>query len=241
VLGLATAPWSSEAAADDALAGDVEETASQWPGLQQAADSKPVEILQALRLEFGGFNAQIIEPLLKHAALYQEAGQHESALLFLDAAWQSSRRAFGFYNATLVTLLEAMIYNNLERQDWEAVDNNYAYLETLYTRLYEPSDPRLEEGLRQVSSWHVNAANLNIDNRSTSHLLAARQVFMKRLDSARLLRSPDDPLIEYLQDGLAIAEYNLRAIKRERHAAAYSDVPFAREPLWADSGRSAPR
>ncbi|MEQ8312489.1 MAG: hypothetical protein RL839_12765 [Gammaproteobacteria bacterium] len=150
-----------------------------------------------------------LESLVQEAIRIQEAGNHEHAVLVFEKAWQTSRVAYGLYHQAQIPLLESMIASQIELEQWQSIDNHYAYLELLYSRLYDTEDVMLEAGLQKISSWHINAFNLNLDGKREQHLRKARSLLKLRLEVAANTLPAGDPKFEFLTESIRLSEQYL--------------------------------
>lgn len=157
-----------------------------------------------------------LESLVQEAIRIQEAGNHERAVAIFEKAWQTSRVAYGLYHQAQIPLLESMIASQIELEQWQSIDNHYAYLELLYLRLYDTKDLMLEAGLQKISSWHINAFNINLDGRREQHLRKARSLLKLRLEVAANTLPEGHPKFEFLNDSIRLSEQYLYLMS-ERH------------------------
>jgi tetratricopeptide (TPR) repeat protein len=169
----------------------------------------PIDPIQALDTNFGPYDYRLAEPLQSLGSQLEGAGNYSDALLFYQQALHVTRVNNGLYHESQVEILKRIIENNKALQNWEEVNNHFAYLEHLYQRIYEVKDPRLEVGLQQVVSWHVNALNINLEGKRIEHLQKANKLFKLRLKIAELTLTPDDPKFAFLHHNIAICERQL--------------------------------
>lgn len=164
---------------------------------------------------FNPYQSDQLNTLLRQALVNQESGDHQQALSLFEQAWQISRISHGLYHESQIDLIDQMVYSAMELGSWEVVDSNYDYLRHLYSRLYDIDDPRLETGLQKISSFHVNAYNLNIDGKREYHLRKAAQIFDIRLQVASLTLSEGHPKFGFLQESLAISRHQLYLMSQQ--------------------------
>lgn len=164
---------------------------------------------------FNPYQSEQLDLLLRQALASQESGDHQLALSLFEQAWQISRISHGLYHESQVDLIDLMVYSAIELGSWDVVDTNYDYLSHLYRRLYDIDDPRLETGLQKISSFHVNAFNLNIDGKREYHLRKAAQIFDIRLQVATLTLSEGHPKFGFLQESLAISRHQLYLMSQQ--------------------------
>ncbi|NQV70289.1 MAG: hypothetical protein HQ498_09710 [Pseudohongiella sp.] len=159
--------------------------------------------------EFGAYDRRQVEPLGDLGRQQLEVGDYSRALALFKQALHVVRINNGLYHESQLEILDSIIASEIALQDWAAVDNHYSYLEHLYRRLYPLDDPRLEKGLREVSSWHVNALNINIDGRRVEHLREANKIFKLRLQIAEKTLISGDPRFDFLVRNIEICERQL--------------------------------
>lgn len=183
--------------------------------------------------DFNPYDNEHLEDLVVAARRHQEAGAHTVALQLFDQAWQISRVTNGLYHEAQVPLLEDMITSRIELEDWAGMDANYAYMELIYNRLFETTDPRLEQGLQKISSWHVNAFNANLDGRKEQHLRKARLVLKQRLEIAHLTLPEDDPKFAFLNESIYLCEQHLFLMSERHKMLVQKQQRAARDRLLA--------
>ena len=166
--------------------------------------------------------------------VYQEAGEHEVAIKAFNQALQITRIKYGLYHEAQIPLLEGIILSSMEVRDWESVDKRYAYMEHLYRKLYDVDDPRLENGLQKVSSFHVSAFNINLDGRREYHLRRAATVFRTRLEVAENTLDEGHPRFEYLNEGIANCREQLYRMSNAERESEKSSRDRVRDRLLAD-------
>lgn len=159
--------------------------------------------------EFNAYDQGQVALLSLQARHLQEVGSHIDAVAAYKEAIHVLRINQGLYNPAQLDLLDAMIESEISLQNWEQVDRHYAYMENLYRRLYDITDPRLESGLQKVVSWHVNALNMNIDGKRIEHLQKANKLFKLRLHIAQLTLHTDHPKLDFLYRNIEICERQL--------------------------------
>lgn len=159
--------------------------------------------------DFGAYDMRQVESLGDLGRTQQEIGDYYQALVLFKQALHVARINNGLYHESQLEILDEIIASEIALRDWEAVDDHYSYMEHLYGRLYELDDPRLEKGLREVSSWHVNALNVNIDGRRVEHLRQANKIFKLRLQIAKRTLTFGDPKFDFLVKNIEICERQL--------------------------------
>lgn len=183
---------------------------------------------------FNPYSLSGLEPAIESGIVYQESGQHAGAIDAFDQALQITRIKYGLYHETQIPLLEGIIFSGMELNDWEMVDERYAYMEHLYRKLYAIDDPRLERGLQKISSFHVNAFNINLDGRREYHLRRAANLFRTRLEVAENTLAEDHPRFQYLYEGIEISRQHLYLMSSAEREKREKRQGKARDNLLAD-------
>ncbi|NKB32331.1 MAG: hypothetical protein GKR91_04465 [Pseudomonadales bacterium] len=163
----------------------------------------------SLEEEFSVYDSETLEPLLIMAQQLQEAGLHREVIESFDKAGQVSRVNPALYDEPQIGIIEAMISSDNELENWESVNQHYGYLEHLYGRIFDFDDPKLEDGLRKISAWHVNALNINLDGKRVQHLRKAHKIFKMRLAIAEVTLEENHPKFDFLKESIAISEQQL--------------------------------
>jgi len=189
---------------------------------------------QASEAVFNPYSLDGLEPAIENGIVYQESGQHAIAINSFDQALQITRIKYGLYHEAQIPLLEGIILSGMELSDWELVDERYAYMEHLYRRLYAIDDPRLERGLQKISSFHVNAFNINLDGRREYHLRRAANLFRTRLEVAENTLAEDHPRFQYLNEGIEISRQHLYLMSSAEREKREKRQGKARDTLLAD-------
>lgn len=221
--------WSQDAASQQSNFSISQLSPDYFPGL--ANEFETAQSDTAPTAVFNPYSLSGLEPAIESGIVSQESGQHAVAISAFDKALQITRIKYGLYHEAQIPLLEGIIVSGMEMRDWELVDERYAYMEHLYRKLYATDDPRLERGLQKISSFHVNAFNINLDGRREYHLRRAANLFRARLEVAENTLAEDHPRLEYLNEGIEISRhhlYRLSSTQREQHQST------ARDRLLAD-------
>jgi hypothetical protein len=201
----------------------------------QLPAQSPEKLLATLKQEFGAYNVKLPETLRVIGRQFQEADNHQSALVLLAKSWQLSRINDGFYSASQIPTLELIIYSEMELGNWQAVDDHYSYLELLHRRVFDENDPRLELGLQKVSAWHVNALSLTSGKDRVHHLREAYHLFKDRLAMAEQNLDHSDPKFGYLHESIRITEQQLRLNSQMSKAIVLQQQGAGGGSLLADS------
>ncbi|GAB5501234.1 MAG: hypothetical protein PsegKO_35450 [Pseudohongiellaceae bacterium] len=164
----------------------------------------------------------------------QELGDHRAAVSAFEQALQIARVNYGLFHESQIPLVESIIYSLMEIQDWESVDRQFDYMAHLYRRLYDIDDPRLESGLQKISSYHVNAFNINLEGRGEYHLRKAANLFKLRLEVAEQTLTEDHPKLDYLNESLALSREHLYLMSNRHKQRMKKIAQSSRDNLLAD-------
>ncbi len=165
--------------------------------------------ITTLESDFGAYDQRQIESLEDLGRRSQSSGEHQQALLFFKQALHVARINQGLYHESQISIVDDIISAEISLQNWEEVNNFYAYQEHLYRRLFDMDDSRLEVGLRKVSSWHITALKVNLGGNRIEHLRKASKLFKLRIQIAENTLSLGDPKFAMLVRDLRILEREL--------------------------------
>ncbi len=183
---------------------------------------------------FTPYSSQRYQPLLSRGLQLQEAGQHEAALDVLNQAWQINRINYGLYNESQIPVLKSLVHSGIETQDWQAVDQLYDYMTHLYLQLYELDDPRLDEGLEKISSFHITAFNADLGEGREYHLRKAAELLELRLETSEQTLAADHPRLEYLNASIAASRKHLFLLSDRYREMMRQQGKTNRDRLLAD-------
>jgi hypothetical protein len=183
---------------------------------------------------FTPYSSQHYQPLLSRGLQLQEAGQHEAALDVLSQAWQINRINYGLYNENQIPVLKSIVYSGIETGDWQAVDRFYDYMTHLYLQLYELDDPRLDEGLENISSFHITAFNADLGEDREYHLRKAAELLELRLETSKLTLAEDHPRLNYLHESIALSRKHLFLLSDRYREMLRQQGSANRDRLLAD-------
>lgn len=165
--------------------------------------------ITTLESDFAAYDLRQIESLEDLGRLSQSSGEHQQALVLFKQALHVARINQGLYHESQIPIVDDIISAEIALQNWEEVNNFYAYEEHLYRRLYDTDDSRLEAGLRKVSAWHITALNVNLGGNRIEHLRKVNKLFKLRMQIAENTLSLDDPKFAMLTRNIEIFEREL--------------------------------
>jgi hypothetical protein len=220
LLGLALLANSSQAQSTDS-------TASGTLSLSTVLSNQKLMVAE-FKSEIGAYDPRLLNLLVELATTQQEIKDYVGANVTLQEALQLTRINDGLYAPNQLAILDSIIANETSLKNWPAVDNHYEFMLHLLLRAYSFEDAELEIGLQKVSSWHVNAFNNDIDDRTLEHLRRGNKVFQYRLQTAEQTLDEDDPKLSFLRRNIATIEEHLERIRSEHVVESDRSAPHPR-------------
>lgn len=172
-------------------------------------------LVKALESDFGPFDARLSEPLLSTGDMLAERGDFDGAVSYTERALHIMRINQGLYSEPQIPIVERLIEFNVAVENWEAVDENFRYLEFLYSRLFDIGSMKWDYGIAQVADWHVIAINNNLGDDLEDHLRAANKLFKLRLVYAEQDENVDQHVIDVLRHNVEYTAIHLHRQKEE--------------------------
>lgn len=202
--------------------------------------SPPSEAITTLSSDFGAYDQRQIESLEDLGRIRRSEGEHLQAFAFFKQALHVARINQGLYHDSQIPIVDDIISAGIGLKNWEEVNNYYAYQEHLFRRLYNMDDPRLEEGLKKISAWHITALNINLDGKRIEHLRKANQLFKLRRKVAENTLAAGDPQFTMLTRNIEYFERQLflsSDLNREMQVRSQRN-PQSRRDSFRQSNRS---
>ncbi len=197
--------------------------------LPMSVIEKQRESILQLEFNYGPYDIRLKEALKGLGFQLKNSGDFFESRNAYNRALHISRVNEGLYNASQVSIVERLIELDFGLANWEEVNKHYGYLEHLYKRLYRIDDPKLEEGLKKVVAWHIDASNINLGGNRVEHLRKVYLLFKLRLKVAELTLSGEDPMFDFLKYNIARSErylYMASDLNKEmrRHRYRYNSL-----------------
>jgi tetratricopeptide (TPR) repeat protein len=186
------------------------------PDLQAQASRYALQY-ESMASEFGPYDLRVTEPLVAAADLQAEAGNYLDALQGYEQALQVTRISTGLFSEEQIPLVEKIIDCNVSTGDWPRVDEQFRYLELLYSRVYEQGSEGWARGIAQLSDWHVLVINHGLETNNSDHLREAHSLLKQRLRLAENSADTDEKVLEVLRHNVDLTTHYLRMA--ERHSA----------------------
>lgn len=217
---------------------------AQERSLSSAIDPEPQLLAQASRYaqqyesmaaEFGPYDLRVTEPLVAAADLHVEVGNYMDALQSYQQALHITRISTGLFSEEQIPLVEKIIDCNTATENWPAVDEQFRYLQLLYSRVYEPGSEGWARGIAQVSDWHVIVLNHGLKTNSEDHLREAHELLRLRLQLAEASENASEEVLGVLRQNLQLTTHYLRLAQRQsaEEAFAGSKLSLAGQVAWA--------
>lgn len=137
--------------------------------------------IQAIEIDAGAFDAQLVEPLGSLSELLSAAGEHEQALRLAMRALHINRINNGFYQPNHLKLVDRIIAGNAALQRWEDLDNNYAYYYWLSQRAFPDEPARQAAALERVFDWKLVHLALQTDADRSREILELEDIADQRV------------------------------------------------------------
>lgn len=172
-------------------------------------------LIEKLESDSGPFDARLREPLLALGAMLSKRGDYHEAVSYIERALYILRIDQGLYSEPQIAIIERLIELNVALEDWKAVDENFRYLELLYTRLFKQGGLKWDYGIAKVVDWHIIAINNNLGDGREEHLREANKLSKLRLVYAEQDESVDQRVIGVLRHNIKYTAYHLRKQEEE--------------------------
>jgi len=216
---------------------------AQGSSLTSASDTAPELLAQASRYalqyesmaaEFGPYDLRVTEPLVAAADLHVAAGNYLDALLGYQHALHITRISTGLFSAEQIPLVEKIIDCNVSTANWPDVDEQFRYLQLLYSRIYEPGSDEWARGLGQVSDWHVLVINHGLETNNPNHVREANDLLKTRLRMAEQTAGTDEEVLAVLRQNVRLTTHYLRMAERRSAEEAFDGarLSLAEQIAW---------
>jgi hypothetical protein len=117
--------------------------------------------LEALEIEYGGFDQRLAETLQGLANAYIEAGELDEASRVLNRQLQLVRTIDGPSNLVQLSIIEELIENDIRRADWTSVAERFEYIYWMHTQNPD-ADPRdLLNAKDNLQAWYMTSIYLD--------------------------------------------------------------------------------
>ncbi len=114
-----------------------------------------LEEIHRLEVTYGPHHEAIGENLISLSKLYEAQGDKLKKHETLEQALQIHRLNYGLHNKEQLPIIEQLIANNIDLQNWEALDRNYDYLYWIHRRIYGVDSLELLPVLNRVLEWKL--------------------------------------------------------------------------------------
>ncbi len=111
--------------------------------------------IHRLEVTYGPHYEAIGEYLISLSRLYETQGDKLKKHTSLKQALQIYRLNYGLHSKAQLPILEQLIANNIDLQDWEALDRDYDYLYWIHRRIHGVNSLELLPVLNRVLEWKL--------------------------------------------------------------------------------------
>jgi len=195
--------------------GSSHSSASEPVPQLMAQASRYAQQYESLAAEFGPYDLRVTEPLVAAADLQVEAGNYLDALQGYEHALHITRISTGLFSEEQIPLVEKIIDCNVSTANWPGVDEQFRYLQLLYSRVYEQGSEEWARGIAQLSDWHVLVINHGLETNSSDHLREAHGLLKTRLELAEQAAGTDETVLEVLRQNVRLTTHYLRMVERQ--------------------------
>ena len=111
--------------------------------------------IHRLEVTYGPHHEAIGESLISLSKLYETQGDKLKRRDTLKQALQIHRLNYGLHNKEQLPIIEQLIANNIDLQDWQALDRNYDYLYWINRRIHGVNSLELLPVLNRLLEWKL--------------------------------------------------------------------------------------
>lgn len=184
-----------------------------------------VEELQRLH---GAYYEELSEELIGLGQAYKQLGRYEEAVDAFTRSLHVNHVNQGPDNPDQLPILDLIIDTNAVAGDWEALDENYDYLNWIGRRMYGEDDPRLLDVISRITRWRIKAYLTRYDSIPFKHLIKSHSLCHEAVRIIDNNYVPGDlHLINALDCIMATNSYinmYLRVASRDEYEKAQSQI-----------------
>lgn len=127
--------------------------------------------ISQLQVDAGPYSEELVAPLLSLGILQNENRQYTAAAESFNSAMHIRRVNSGLHDLSQLPILELIISNNINQQDWKATNNNYHLYHWLHRRNYKETDPQMLAVIDKLIAWHLLGTNLEAGPHPGEHFM----------------------------------------------------------------------
>ena len=167
------------------------------------------QTIEALEIQYGGFDRNLLEPLQGLAQAYIDSGDFEAAQEILGRQLQIVRTLEGLEGLQQLPILEAMIANAIRIYDWDSVSESFELIHLIHSR-----DPGALESDRvnsknDLALWELIKIYTDNPRARTRNFLVSRNLQRENLNYLEDIYPEDSPeLLPWLYQH-AVLQYQL--------------------------------
>ena len=138
--------------------------------------------ISKIQKNVGPYSEELIQPTLQMGLILHENNQYLDANEKLESALYLHRVNYGLQDLQQSPIVDLLISNNLNQQDWKSADNNFHKLHWLHRRNLENNDPKLLAVLDRLIAWHLVATNLKTGQHPGKHFMKLLELNQRTLE-----------------------------------------------------------
>ncbi|NKB37333.1 MAG: hypothetical protein GKR93_09215 [Gammaproteobacteria bacterium] len=138
--------------------------------------------INMIQKSIGPYSEELIQPTLQMGLILHENNQFSDANERLESALYLHRVNYGLQDLQQSSIVDLLISNNLNRQDWKSADNNFHKLHWLHRRNLDSNDPELLAVLDRLIAWHLVATNLKTGQHPGKHFMKLLELNQRALE-----------------------------------------------------------
>ncbi len=178
--------------------------------------------IDQLEISAGPHNVALIEPLLSLGIMHNENQQYFHAEESLKRALHIHRINTGLHDLSQLPILDLIISNNINQQNWKATNKNYHLYHWLHRRSYEETDPRMLAVIDKLIAWHLLGTNLEAGPHPGEHFIKLLDLNERALKIVENFEQKDELELAKRLYKLALIHYYIAiAVQRGEPVGTY--------------------
>ena len=138
--------------------------------------------IHKIQKSVGPYSEELIQPTLQMGLILQENNQYPDANEKLESALYLHRVNYGLEDIQQSAIVDLLISNNINQQDWKSADKNFHKLHWLHRRNLSGDDPELLTVLDRLIGWHLLATNLKTGQHPGKHFMKLLELNQRALE-----------------------------------------------------------
>ena len=182
------------------------------PGVQESplrSVDQYEDAVRELESSHGFYDPELGKELVGLGLAYRTSGRHGDAIEAFKRSMHVTRVNEGLYTLSQLPVLDLIIAENTELEDWKKLDQNYHYLCWLYRRNFGDNDVRLLPAVDRAARWHLRAFDSLLGKRPFGHLLEADKLLDQAVTIIETQYGPTDSRLIDPLGRLALTNYKI--------------------------------